>query len=188
MEQREFISKMNWENLNSLLKNEPLQSETIAKLKSIIKENNLIQEEIAFLSFCWMAENVTYAHNELQQRKRIDCSAEGMYKNGKSVCSGFSNLYNYLNTQLGIKTVDIGGYAKGAGYVPGENYNSNHAWNAIKLRNKFGENYDWLGKGGQNGKEWYVSFHGIGRGNELIKVFSILNTNLRQGPKQRFQK
>ena len=112
-------------------------SETIAKLKSIIKENNLIQEEIAFLSFCWMAENVTYADKELHQGKRIDCSAEGMYKNGKSVCAGFSNLYNYLNTQLGIETVDISGYAKGAGYVPGERYNSNHAWNGIKLRNKW---------------------------------------------------
>ncbi len=112
-------------------------SETIAKLKSIIKENNLIQEEIAFLSFCWMAENITYADKELHQGKRIDCSAEGMYKNGKSVCAGFSNLYNYLNTQLGIETVDISGYAKGAGYVPGERYNSNHAWNGIKLRNKW---------------------------------------------------
>ncbi len=35
MEQKEFISKMNWEDLNSLLQNEPLQSETLTKLKSI---------------------------------------------------------------------------------------------------------------------------------------------------------
>ena len=112
-------------------------SETVEHLKSIIKENNLIQEEIAFLSFCWMAENVTYAHEEKHNGIKVDCSVEGMYKNGKSVCSGFSRLYNYLTTNLGIETENISGYAKGSGYVPGESYHSNHDWNAIKLRNKW---------------------------------------------------
>ncbi len=112
-------------------------SETVEHLKSIIKENNLIQEEIAFLSFCWMAENVTYAHEEKRNGIKVDCSVEGMYKNGKSVCSGFSRLYNHLTTNLGIETVNISGYAKGSGYVPGESYHSNHDWNAIKLRNKW---------------------------------------------------
>ena len=35
-------------------------------------------------------------------------------------------------------------------------------------------------------KEWCVAYHGIGRGNELDKVYSIIQTNLRKGPKQRY--
>ena len=70
----------------------------------------------------------------------------------------------------------------------GERYNPPNGWTgfAIKLRNKFGGDFEWLGKTGERGKEWCVAFHGIGRGDELIKAFSILNSNLRAGPKQRY--
>jgi hypothetical protein len=70
----------------------------------------------------------------------------------------------------------------------GERYNPPNGWTgfAIKLRNKFGDDFEWLGKTGERGKEWCVAFHGIGRGDELIKAFSILNANLRAGPKQRY--
>ena len=70
----------------------------------------------------------------------------------------------------------------------GEEYYPPYGWEgfAIKLRNRFGNKYDWLGKKGKKKKEWCVAFHGIGKGDEFKKVFSILNTNLREGPKQRF--
>ena len=79
-------------------------------------------------------------------------------------------------------------WPNGKQYRGGEKYYIPHGWLgfAIKLRKKFGENFEWLGKEGQNEKEWCVAFHGVGRGNELIKVFSILNNNFRTGPKQRF--
>ena len=75
-------------------------------------------------------------------------------------------------------------------YRGGERYHPPYGWTgfAIKLRNKYGDNFDWLGKTGENGNEWCVAFHGIGKGNELQKLFSILNTNLREGPKQRYSK
>jgi hypothetical protein len=75
-------------------------------------------------------------------------------------------------------------------YRGGERYHPPYGWTgfALKLRNKYGDNFDWLGKTGENGNEWCVAFHGIGKGNELQKLFSILNTNLREGPKQRYSK
>jgi len=75
-------------------------------------------------------------------------------------------------------------------YRGGERYHPPYGWTgfALKLRNKYGDNFDWLGKTGENGDEWCVAFHGIGKGNELQKLFSILNTNLREGPKQRYSK
>ena len=75
-------------------------------------------------------------------------------------------------------------------YRGGERYHPPYGWTgfALKLRNKYGDNFDWLGKTGENGNEWCVAFHGIGKGNELQKLFSILDTNLREGPKQRYSK
>jgi hypothetical protein len=73
-------------------------------------------------------------------------------------------------------------------YRGGLKYHPPYGWKgfALKLRNKFGEDEDWLGKTGKRGKEWCVAYHGIGKGDEFKKVLSILNTNLRQGPKQRY--
>ena len=75
-------------------------------------------------------------------------------------------------------------------YRGGERYHPPYGWTgfALKLRNKYGDNFDWLGETGENGNEWCVAFHGIGKGNELQKLFSILDTNLREGPKQRYSK
>ena len=82
----------------------------------------------------------------------------------------------------------INDWPKGDLIRGGETYYPPYGWEgfALKLKNKFGDNYDWLGKNGDNEEEWCVAFHGIGKGNELQKVFSIINTNLREGPKQRY--
>ena len=70
----------------------------------------------------------------------------------------------------------------------GERYYPPYGWIgiALKIGNKYGEDNEWFGKDGRNEKEWCVAYHGIGRGNELDKVYSIIQTNLRQGPKQRY--
>ena len=70
----------------------------------------------------------------------------------------------------------------------GEKYSPPYGWIgiALKLGNKYGEDNEWFGKDGKNEKEWCVAYHGIGRGNELDKVYSIIQTNLRKGPKQRY--
>jgi len=69
-----------------------------------------------------------------------------------------------------------------------EKYHPPYGWIgiALKIGNKYGKDNEWLGKDGKNEKEWCVAYHGIGRGNELDKVYSIIQTNLRKGPKQRF--
>ena len=56
-------------------------------------------------------------------------------------------------------------------YRGGERYTPPYGWQgfALKLRNMFGENYDWLGKTGENENEWYIAYHGIGNGSEFYK-------------------
>ena len=71
-------------------------------------------------------------------------------------------------------------------YRGGEIYYPPYGWEgfSLKLRNKFGENNDWLGKNGENENEWCVAYHGVGNGDEFKKALSILNTNLIPGPNQ----
>ena len=75
-------------------------------------------------------------------------------------------------------------------YRGGSKYFPPYGWDgfALKLRNKFGNNFEWLGNKGKKGKEWCVAFHGIGKGDEFKKLLSILNDNLRVGPKQRYSR
>ena len=58
---------------------------------------------------------------------------------------------------------------------------------ALKLRGKYndtGDNGVWFGKLGDREGEWPVAYHGIGRGNEFLKVLSIIDDNLKEGPRQ----
>ena len=49
-----------------------------------------------------------------------DFTPEGIYKYGKSACSGYSTLFSHIANSLGVESVCISGYAKGYEYSPGE--------------------------------------------------------------------
>jgi hypothetical protein len=58
---------------------------------------------------------------------------------------------------------------------------------ALKIKEKyniFGDDGVWFGKEGDKEGEWPVAYHGIGRGNEFLKVLSIIDDNLKEGPRQ----
>ena len=59
---------------------------------------------------------------------------------------------------------------------------------ALKIKEKYNK-YDnvWFGKIGEKEGEWPVAYHGVGRGNVFMKVFSILNEGLKVGPRQLYK-
>ena len=55
----------------------------------------------------------------------------------------------------------------------------------LKIKEKYDNNDNiWFGKVGDKEGEWPVAYHGIGRGNEFLKVLRILDDNLKEGPIQ----
>ena len=67
-----------------------------------------------------MAENIIYDKKTLEEENNKDHTSEGIYKYGKSVCSGYSILFSFIAKNLDIETECITGYAKGYEYNPGE--------------------------------------------------------------------
>ena len=115
---------------------------TLNNFKKIIKlkTENLSEKERAFVLFKWIGQNVDYDLKNKNLGKSVDCSKEGVFKSGKTVCSGFANLYQDIALYLDLNVVCIHCYAKGAGYIPGEKItalSTNHEYNAINLDGKW---------------------------------------------------
>ncbi|XP_006819661.1 kyphoscoliosis peptidase-like [Saccoglossus kowalevskii] len=91
--------------------------------------------------FRWEAENVDYdVENYYGDISKSDSSPEGVLKHGKSVCAGYSELFNYLCGIAQLECVNMSGASKGGDYQPGDTFPINngkietdHAWNKIKI-------------------------------------------------------
>ena len=112
----------------------------LESLKNIIKEKakDLSKKEKAYIAFLWISQNIEYDIENLKLGKSIDCTPIGVFKNGKTVCSGYAHLFSNLLIYLGLKVENIFGFAKGRGYLPGDDCSStNHEYNAIYLEDNW---------------------------------------------------
>ena len=102
-----------------------------------------------------MHENIAYDYDGFVNRRNVDVTPEGVFRNGKTVCSGYSRLYKYLGTRIGLKVFCASGYAKGIGYKPGTIIEgTNHEWNIIKIDDSFYQIDSTWGSGSINGRKY----------------------------------
>ena len=94
--------------------------------------------EKAYFLFYWMHENIAYDVENYFKGGDSDCTPKGAFRNGKTVCSGYSRLYKYLGEPIGLKVFCVNGYAKDFSYEPGMKIQgTNHEWNIIKIEDSF---------------------------------------------------
>ena len=94
---------------------------------------NLTNAEKAYALFYWMAENIAYDANGFFSGN-YDVEPESVYRNGYGVCSGYSRLFKYIGTYIGLNVICVMGYAKGVGFkLSTQISGTNHEWNIIKL-------------------------------------------------------
>ena len=113
---------------------------TLRNLKDTFKEktNNLLDVEKAYVIFLWICDNISYDANSLYAGRIVDCTPNGTFKNGKSVCSGYARLFQDIGQYIGLEIENISCYSKGEGYEPGDDLQTtNHEYNIIKLNNKY---------------------------------------------------
>lgn len=134
---------------DSLINHDPLSFETIdahalaapSSLKSSVAELAAYLVEPAKSDvekvrsiFRWMADNIAYDTRAFFSGSYGSLDSASVLRSGKSVCSGYSNLFKALCEEAGIEVVSISGYSKGYGYRQGATFNNtNHEWNAVKL-------------------------------------------------------
>ena len=108
------------------------------KLQMKSKTNQLSQKEKSYVIFLWICDNIVYDAKSYFQGKEVDCTPEGVYRNGSSVCSGYSRLYKDFSIFLNLQVECVSCYAKGVNYEPGERMNgTNHEYNVISINNKY---------------------------------------------------
>lgn len=104
----------------------------------------------------WITHNIAYDANAFFSgsfRNQRVTPADAL-KSRKGVCDGYARLFESLGKAAGLKVVKVSGYAKGFGYVPGQDVpsQSNHAWNAVRINGRWALMDPTWGAGGVNKK------------------------------------
>lgn len=83
----------------------------------------------------WVSENIAYDFDGLLNPARAVVAVNAVISRGKSVCDGYSHVFQALCSLAGIDCVVVTGHGRGYGFDPfaGEAINSNHAWNAVRI-------------------------------------------------------
>ena len=88
--------------------------------------------------FRWMAANIAYDVDAFLTGLPGPATAEDTLRTGKSVCQGYSSLFERMAQAVGLEVVTITGWGKGWGYVPGQALGRpNHAWNAVRIAGRW---------------------------------------------------
>jgi transglutaminase/protease-like cytokinesis protein 3 len=109
-------------------------------LSLVDRRYSLPEEKIRFV-FTWMASNLEYDCGEDDLGPGTASTLEEVLRTHRSKCMGYSSLMNYCLRKLGFESVSIRGVAKTARkdlFWDAERFpRPNHAWNAVKVRDKW---------------------------------------------------
>lgn len=89
--------------------------------------------------FTWLHHNIRYDVDSFFNKSIQPSTPQSTLTSGLAVCEGYAALFHNLAIHAGLESLSIHGYGKGFGYqplVPGSPtppFNSNHAWNAVKI-------------------------------------------------------
>ena len=110
-------------------------NELITYLSEYKFQNDL---EKAWLIYVWITDNIEYNLDGYVKGDYGENDAGNVLRNGKSVCSGYSNLFEELCQRLGIECSSRLGYSKAFSYKLGQKIlKPNHEWNIIKINDKW---------------------------------------------------
>lgn len=88
--------------------------------------------------FVWIADNIEYDYVNFKNNTvtSIQVQPETVYKERKAVCEGYSNLFKLMLDLCNIESEVISGYARNDIETIFLN-ESNHAWNSVKINNRW---------------------------------------------------
>jgi transglutaminase-like putative cysteine protease len=112
-------------------------TEVINLIKNLSVGKNLIDR--AWIVFYWVSQNIEYDVNSFFSGNISHQSSDDVFRNKKGVCDAYGTIFKALCDGVQLECIKISGYAKGYGYVPGKSTftRTDHAWNVIKLDNKW---------------------------------------------------
>jgi hypothetical protein len=85
----------------------------------------------------WICDNIAYDTGMFFSGRVSAQDYASVLKKKQAVCSGYANLFNEMARLAGIESIGINGYSKGFGYSGQIGRNTDHAWNAVYISNKW---------------------------------------------------
>jgi len=85
----------------------------------------------------WICDNIAYDANMYFSGRVTAQDYISVLKKKLAVCSGYANLFIQMCKLAGMESIGINGYSKGFGYTGKIGNNTDHAWNAINIGNKW---------------------------------------------------
>jgi hypothetical protein len=115
------------------------QGNSVQELADILSPYATTDLEKARIIYTWITKNITYDVEALLylEQSYPDVSTENVLTTRSTICSGYAILYQELAKKMGLKSTIVLGYAKGIDYIVGEDNRVNHAWNAVKIEDKW---------------------------------------------------
>jgi len=126
----------NKKNCKALVSSLPKRTQTnLPSLKNIMKSKtkDLSEKEKFYVIFLWECNNIDYDAKSYISGGNVDCTPEGAFRNGKTVCSGYARLFKDIALHLGLNALCIEGYTKGFRYKPGKKAKKNHEYNVVNI-------------------------------------------------------
>ncbi len=153
----------NKKNCNSLVSSLPVRTKTsLPSLKNMMKSKtkNFSEKEKSYVIFKWECQNIDYDVESYFSGGNADCTPEGVFRKGKTVCSGYSRLFEDIASHLGLNVLCVNAYAKGFGYHPGQKIKeTNHEYNVVNIDgNWYAIDCTW-GAGHIEGKHYVREFN-----------------------------
>ncbi len=130
------VDDYDYEKIDLYALNTPPSAEaSVENLASYLAAPARNEREKARSIFRWITKNIDYNVAGYFSGSYGAANASDLLKTRKSICDGYSDLFESLAREAGLDAVSIAGYGKGYGYIPGENISgqSNHAWNGVKI-------------------------------------------------------
>lgn len=113
------------------------QTKDIAALSKYLAKGAKTKKELVQLIYYWISLNIEYDTESFQNNTIENVTAEKTFLNRKSVCNGYANLFKQICDYSKIKCEVINGYSKQSNYDEKYLNKTNHAWNAVKISDKW---------------------------------------------------
>lgn len=130
---------LNFVDIDEHVRKTPSEAEKeMSVLANYLTEPALNDFDRARSFYVWLTTNVVYDMKAYRNgRRRINKNNEDILKRKRAVCFGYSKFFKALCDEVGLDSQVISGYSKGSLTSTPKLEEPDHAWNAVKLEEKW---------------------------------------------------
>jgi len=130
-----FSQTIDYSEIDKRAKNAPIGISKFYKpLAHYLADKYTTDEEKVRSISVWIINNIRYDTKVLINDKREKHSPNKILRRKKAICQGYCDLFEAMCNEVGITSVTITGYDKGAFYAPADIFiKDDHAWSAVQL-------------------------------------------------------